>query len=340
MVNNRINIGIDAGDYFPGVLINSGIQRLVAHFIEKASAHYQNKFNLHSYFYQGTGRLFGSIRLPYRLWKNHDQVFLGFSGQTPYLTKFLKIKKILFIHDLGFNQYPQFFQNPAKIIAQTIRSIKIADKIVVFSASVKQELINTYPFLDPDTVKIIPAGIDHLTDIKESNLAISHKYFLYVGVVKPMKNIAGLINIYLQFLNRSVDKNIKLIIIGKKEPPYFLSLTQHKNIIYIDPVSDFDLKTYYRNALAILNNSHVEGFCYPVLEALSLGKMVITNDLPIYHEYAPFFSKLQISQSSLSFIDKMTDAVSQQNKAKDKLPPLPGRFTWRSCIDSIFQLIN
>ncbi|PIP64796.1 hypothetical protein COW96_00545, partial [Candidatus Roizmanbacteria bacterium CG22_combo_CG10-13_8_21_14_all_33_16] len=92
-------------------------------------------------------------------------------------------------------------------------------------------------------------GIDHLLSINiKSTSPLPYQYFLYVGVVKPLKNLEKLIQIYDQFLKQSPNKKIKLVIIGKAQSNYKNSLLQlinllkqEQNIIFKDVVTDAEL---------------------------------------------------------------------------------------------------
>ena len=340
----RLKIGIDAGDFNLGKPVNSGIKRIVSQVLLHLQSRYQDQVISRPYYYQNRGLLFGTLRLPYYLFKNHDQVFLAFSGQIPWLTKFLTIKKVLFLYDLGFYQYPQHFSNSQKLIQQTNRSISLADKIIVSSHTTKKQLISQFPKLDINKIAVCYLGIDHLLSINiKSTSPLPYQYFLYVGVVKPLKNLEKLIYIFSDFIKKSLNKKIKLLIIGKAQSNYKNSLLQlinllkqEQNIIFKDIVPDEKLVFYYKNCIALLNVSLVEGFCFPVLEALSLGMSVIVNNLPIYKEYTPFFSNLYISKTKNDFIKKMV-VICKNPEIKKQSINIPSQFTWKWYVQKLLE---
>lgn len=343
----KLKIGIDAGDYYPNCPINSGIKRIVSQIILRLKSHQYNDTIPHIYSFKNRGLLFGTLRLPYHLYKNHDQFFLAFSGQIPLLTRFLPIKKILFLYDLGFYQYPQHFNNPQKLIQQTNRSVQMADKIIVSSKITRNQLIKQFPNINSNKIVVCYLGIDHLHSIKILPTSpLSFQYFLYVGVIKPLKNLERLIQIYSQFIKRSPNKGIKLVIIGKAETNYKNSLLQlinilkqEQNIIFKDVVTDEELVNYYKHCIALLNVSHVEGFCFPVLETLYLSKNVIVNNLPIYKEYIPFFPNLYIAKTDNDFVKKMNEICMKPEPKKQSMN-IPTQFTWKTYVNSLFRLIN
>jgi len=343
----KLKIGIDAGDYYPNSPINSGIKRIVNQVLLQLKSQHYKEVIPHIYSFKNRGLLFGSIRLPCYLYKNHDQIFWAFSGQIPWLTKFLPINKVLFLYDLGFYQYPQRFSYPQRLIQQTNQSVKLADKIIVSSQITKDQLIKQFPNINANKISVCYLGIDHLLSINiKSTSPLPYQYFLYVGVVKPLKNLEKLIQIYDQFLKQSPNKKIKLVIIGKAQSNYKNSLLQlinllkqEQNIIFKDVVTDAELVNYYQHCIALLNVSLVEGFCFPVLEALSLGKNVIVNSLLIYKEYFTFFPNFYITKTDNNFINKMIE-ISQMTKLKKQSVNIPTQFTWKSYTNSLVSLIS
>ena len=340
----KLKIGIDAGDYYPNSPINSGIKRIVNQVLLQLKSQHYKEVIPHIYSFKNRGLLFGSIRLPCYLYKNHDQIFWAFSGQIPWLTKFLPINKVLFLYDLGFYQYPQRFSYPQRLIQQTNQSVKLADKIIVSSQITKDQLIKQFPNINANKISVCYLGIDHLLSINiKSTSPLPYQYFLYVGVVKPLKNLEKLIQIYDQFLKQSPNKKIKLVIIGKAQSNYKNSLLQlinllkqEQNIIFKDIVPDEKLVFYYKNCIALLNVSLVEGFCFPVLEALSLGMSVIVNNLPIYKEYTPFFSNLYISKTKNDFIKKMV-VICKNPEIKKQSINIPSQFTWKWYVQKLLE---
>jgi len=340
----KLKIGIDAGDYYPNSPINSGIKRIVNQVLLQLKSQHYKEVIPHIYSFKNRGLLFGSIRLPCYLYKNHDQIFWAFSGQIPWLTKFLPINKVLFLYDLGFYQYPQRFSYPQRLIQQTNQSVKLADKIIVSSQITKDQLIKQFPNINANKISVCYLGIDHLLSINiKSTSPLPYQYFLYVGVVKPLKNLEKLIQIYDQFLKQSPNKKIKLVIIGKAQSNYKNSLLQlinllkqEQNIIFKDVVTDAELVNYYQHCIALLNVSLVEGFCFPVLGALSLGMSVIVNNLPIYKEYTPFFSNLYISKTKNDFIKKMV-VICKNPEIKKQSINIPSQFTWKWYVQKLLE---
>ena len=107
--------------------------------------------------------------------------------------------------------------------------------------------------------------------------------------------------------------------------------------MFLQSVSDQELTSYYVCAMAILNTSYEEGFCYPVVEALYLGKTVIVNDLSIYKEFTPYFKRLRMTTSGEDFVRQMVLLAKQpinNTLVKQEL------FTWEHFTKEVLRLIN
>lgn len=351
-----LSIAIDAGNHVFKSTVKSGIERLVEETVRELS----KKNDVHiDYYYFGNEKIphtdpslnfhklpkkgFSQIFLPLAALKNRNTVFLGFSGHIPQMLRFFPIKKILFLHDFAFFQNPTLFQNPTSLQKQTNRSIKAASSIVVFSNYVKKQLLDfdrSIPY--HKVIKLYP-GADHLLHMIKEDMPLqcNYPYFLYVGVIKPMKQIRGLIQIFRMYIDKSKDDQTHLILIGKKEQNYFKQVILEKDYIhlqdrihFIDSVDDKKLVWYYMHARSFLNYSVDEGFCYPVLEALSLNCKCIVNNISLYEEFSMFGSKLNIAQNKEEFIDYMTTKIEDTVA----LQFVNNCFTWEDFADKLHSL--
>lgn len=116
------------------------------------------------------------------------------------------------------------------------------------------------------------------------------KVILYVGRVSPIKNLPVLI----KSLKKVRNKNKKLVIIGKYDnEPYTteykkcLKIAEKEGVLkkalFLGQVSDEMLNDFYNLADVFVIPSKHEGFCIPVVEAMSVGTPVIganTTALP------------------------------------------------------------
>lgn len=350
-------IAIDAGGLPPLGRVRNGIQRLTNSFLLKLLESKSKVFINYYYFTTSRNRVFqasanlrehrlpskffGSVSLPINIIKDKNEVFLGFSGYLPRLLSRAKINKIIFVHDLGFIKFPQYYANPNKMKQDIEFSLKYADKIVVFSDFAKEELKQQYPEVPNSKIKRIYAGTDHLLEMPVLP-QIKSDYFLYVGVIKPIKNILFLLAVFNQYVAKTKNTTTKLILVGDHEPIYLQEIinssTYNKlkhRIIFKENVTDSEIVEYYSSARALLNFSLEEGFCYPVLEALRFGKVTIVNDLSLYQEYKKYFSNLLIGKNTSGLVKLM----EQANMTKESKINLESKmFSWKSFTKQLLEL--
>lgn len=355
-----IKIGIDAGSLAPFGKVESGIKRIVNSFLKEILKKKDKNYIFNYYFFGDDKnkltsrkdklvfykklpqRFYGSLFLPLQAIKDKNDIFLGFSGNLPYLLSFSKIKKIIFLYDMGFFKFPQYYSNADKLQLLAKQAIKRADKIVVLSEQGKREILDAFPKFKTDKIIKICAGLDHFKkNIKDQKL---EKYFLYVGVIKPIKNISSIFKYFYYFLKTANADKYSLLLIGSKEKDYFNNLKRDKyylkikdKIFFRDNISDEKLVNYYLNAVAVLNFSFSEGFCFPVLEALHLGKTAIVNSLPIYDEYQRF-NRLIVGACDKEIIQLMIRSAKEANSNINKADNAD-IFTWKRFGKELLNLL-
>jgi len=118
---------------------------------------------------------------------------------------------------------------------------------------------------------------------------ISSRYFLYVGNAYPHKNLKRLIAAFQKFKSESSDKETKLILVGRKDYFYikledFISKNNLNNIQIIYTADDSLLSYLYKNAIALIVPSLMEGFGLTAVEAMSNGCLVLASDIPALKE--------------------------------------------------------
>jgi len=354
MTEENISVAVDAGDFCIGKdEVNSGITRLLKGFFYQIKKNPQKNIHYNVYYFSSKKAkntpytsykklprtAFGSLWLPYEVLKDRNDLFLGFSSHIPRLLSLSKIKKIVFLYDLGFYTYPAKYNNSYRLARMTNHSLKCANTVVTLSKYMKKVLIALSSQYSKK-IQVVYPGTDHLERLKSKK---DRKYFLYVGVIKPTKNIEELLLNFGQFLQKSSDKNYKLLLIGKKEGRYFARIKQNpiykklkRNISFVGKVSDQQLSFYYSHATAILNLSHEEGFGFPVFEALSLGKLAIVNNRPIYHEFKNKFKNLVITKNSSEVVRTMLLLTKNKNNLRTK--KISKELTWKHFANQLVQL--
>jgi glycosyltransferase involved in cell wall biosynthesis len=271
--------------------------------------------------------------------------FCALSGQT---------KKIITIHDLSFEHYPEFFSIKQRLWHKVIRPrnlIAKSIKVIADSANTKNDLINLYQ-VAAEKIKVIHPGINHelyqpmekaqskFHQIREK-YSLPEKFILYLGTLEPRKNIEGIIEAFNLAKSRNDNlKNLNLIIAGTKGWKYkrIFQLAENspfKNQIRFIGYVPEDHKPYlYNLAQLFIFPSFYEGFGLPVLEAQACGLPVIAAINSSFPEVLED-SAILINPDSLTEISQAINQIISNPELQQGLINKglqnSQRFSWHKC---------
>lgn len=147
-----------------------------------------------------------------------------------------------------------------------------------------------------------PRGITAITSNAASNLWHSQPtqsllnaqqrwlrpYLVFVGNVKPHKNIGGLLEA-LALINEEDRPDLRIV--GRRDGFFHSDETVERlagllgdKVTFTGEVSDDALVEIVRNAVALVQPSFYEGFGIPPLEAMAVGTPVLVSDIPALQE--------------------------------------------------------
>lgn len=248
----------------------------------------------------------------------------------PYFSVPILYKRpfVITIHDLIINHFPTGKAStlPSPIYYFKLMSYKYiikksaqkAQKVIAVSQATKDEIVKHLHVPDKKIV-VTYEGVDlrdkggnrEKKNIKKS---FAQKYFLYVGNAYPHKNLERLIEAFALIITEFPD--YKLILIGKED--YFYKRLRQKvkrlgieqQVIFTGYVSDDELSFYYKNAIAAIVPSLMEGFGLPGLEAMQSNCLVLASDIPvlreIYNDAAIYFSPLAVESLRVTIREVLT----------------------------------
>ena len=207
-------------------------------------------------------------------WSPHYNIPLSCSG-----------KLLVTVHDVFHLAMPQFVGGIHKrLYAKAMFSMvrNKADRIICDSGFTADELIRLTG-TDPRKITVIPLGVRRrwFTLQREAS-PHDRPYLLYVGNVKPHKNLTRLLSAFESLL-QTIPHD--LVIVGKKEG--FITgdntiaaqaMKLGKRIKFTGFFDDRRLEQYYAHAEALLMPSLYEGFGLPPLEAMACGCPVMVSN--------------------------------------------------------------
>jgi len=267
------------------------------------------------------------------------------------------IPYVISVMDLGFLKFQNQFtkKDLFQLKSWTKQAVKKARKIIAISEFTKKDIVKNYQIEKDKVVVAYPGfkktGSKSKKIIKKgtlTDLGIGTDYILYLGTMKPSKNIENLIKAFNVLISEKRIKNTKLVIAGKKGWLYQSIYDQVKKlrledkVVFTGFVTDSLAKALIKNANVFTLVSYWEGFGIPVLEAMSLGSPVVCSTagaLPEitgnaaslvnpknYHQIADEIEKvLKNKQFRVSLI--------KRGKTRSKM------FDWQTCSKIILNTI-
>ncbi len=264
-----------------------------------------------------------------------------------------KVKKILTVHDLSFEMFPEFFTfkdfwwykiiNPKKQCHQ-------AEIILTPSENTKQDLINIYKIKN-EKIKIIYPGLSSIFKAapnQNKTLELPDNYILFLGSIEPRKNILAVIDAYEKAFT-SLPLPYNLVIAGApgwKNKEIFKKIAQSplkQKINFVGYVKNEDKLELYRRAAVFVYPSFYEGFGFPVLEAMNSNIPVVASNRSSIPEITGSFAWLvdpnKPAQTSAGLIAILNDEKVKNEmitKAKEKA----ATFSWEKAARQFLEVLK
>lgn len=202
-----------------------------------------------------------------------------------------KLRKITYIHDVLFLDYPEYYSKPERIYFKQMKRLAVsANRIIAISDSEKKRLLANN-FASDARINIVYHGINNdfkpIANCDEVEIqsvinkySLPGRYLLFVGRVNIRKNLLNLVKA-LAFLD---DVSIPLLVAGEKGGVYaelerYINTEKLVNrIIFTGHLPEKDLQLVYACATIFCFPSFAEGFGLPPLEAMKCGVPVVTSN--------------------------------------------------------------
>jgi glycosyltransferase involved in cell wall biosynthesis len=233
-----------------------------------------------------------------RLWLNKQKVDLLFSP-SHYTVPILVIPRICSIMDLGYLEFSEQFEKKVfwQLKLWTAISIIVSKHIIAISHKTANDIVRHYPFASKK-ISVTHLGFDHKkfnpqipsNDVRRirQRYHIVDDYILFLGTLKPSKNVAGLLQAFS--LLTGEFPLYKLVIAGKKGWMYeqifkkVEELDLREKVIFTDYVVEQDKPPLMAGAKVFVCPSFWEGFGLIALESMASGTPVVVSDLGSFPE--------------------------------------------------------
>jgi glycosyltransferase involved in cell wall biosynthesis len=207
----------------------------------------------------------------------------------------VRCRSVVTIHDCIHLMFPQYL--PSRVAyayarTQMWAAARRSDCILTVSDASKRDILNLFN-VPPEKIVVIYNAIDAHFSVTPPEEAVArvreryqldHKFVLYVGNIKPHKNLVRLIEAFAE-LRRGDLEDLKLLIIGdeiSRLPALRRAVHRHKlhkHVRFLGYLPDDQLAVLYRLASVFVFPSLYEGFGLPPLEAMASGTPVVTSNV-------------------------------------------------------------
>lgn len=203
---------------------------------------------------------------------------------------FFKGAQMVTIHDLKYVLHPEFMGSRGKLKSIYLKNLmrhaaKHCEKLITVSEFTRNDLLKVFPHISKLAERTEVVYEAATVSMKENpeifrKFQLDKPYFLYLGELRPHKNVERVIQAFMQFKTQNAPgSDIRLIVAGKPHKSFVMPADARRDdIIFTGYVKDDDAYTLYSNALAFCLPSLYEGFGLPILEAMKCGCPVITSD--------------------------------------------------------------
>ncbi len=272
-------------------------------------------------------------------------------------------KRLVTIHDVYHLAYLDTLSMKQRIYAKVMMqtAIKKSQHIITVSQFSKKEIIKYCGAL-PDKISVIHNGVDHqhfkkledkrLLQTVREKYQLPKQFILFVGNVKPHKNLINLVKAFAKVKEKIPD--ISLVIVGKKdgfitsESDVLPFINQDQGltgrIIFTGFVDDQDLPVIYNLARLFVFPSLYEGFGLPPLEAMACGCPVLVSDrasMPeVCGEYVNYFSPTDIESIAGGLLEKLPQPEAEKQPEIQNGLARAQTFTWQQSTQAHIDLIR
>lgn len=214
---------------------------------------------------------------------------------SPYMNvPFMPVKarhRVVTLHDVFHLANPHYYSRLKRLAIKPFYyfSTRKSDRILTVSEFSKNEIIRCCGSKFAPKIKPIYNGCEiDVEKVAPANKGF--KYILFVGSIKPHKNLRNA----LHGFQKMQVKGLRFVIVGKREgfitaDTEVFGLVSELNqkeerVLFTGNISDEELYGWYAGATALVQPSFYEGFGLPVVEAMQFGLPIACSDIPVFKE--------------------------------------------------------
>jgi glycosyltransferase involved in cell wall biosynthesis len=273
------------------------------------------------------------------LWSPHYNIPVFYRG-----------KQIVTVHDVFHLAMPEYVGGfHKKLYAKFLfgRVGEKCSKIIAVSEFTRKEIVRLVG-INEEKINVIHNSVaSRWFEITKGKSPHNKPYILFVGNVKPHKNLISLLRTFNQIKN---DIFHDIVIVGKKEgfitgDRYVMETAESlgNRVFFTGLVSQDKLEQYFINAEIFVFPSLYEGFGLPPLEAMACGCPVISSNaasLPEVCGDAVLYIDPHSPEDIAEKIRQVLSDDSLRNELKRKGLERAREFSWEKCADEFWEIIK
>ncbi len=297
--------------------------------------------------------------MPY-LFQNPEKIEILFSP-SHYTVPILTIPRVVSIMDLGYLENSGQFTK--KVFWQlkywTAISIFVSKQVLTISEDSRKNIVRHYPFASK---KVKVTYLSHDLEPQDYNISqndvrrvknkysIVSDYILYLGTLKPSKNIDGLIRAFSILSKKKEFKKLQLVIAGKKGWLYesLFELVEKLNIkervIFTDFFPEDEKMALRKGAKVFVQVSHTEGFGIDTLSSLAIGTPVVVSNVGSLPEVAGDTGIVVNELNDIDIAKGIEKVLNMNQKDYNKLVQAgitqSKKFSWEKCAKETMETLE
>jgi glycosyltransferase involved in cell wall biosynthesis len=259
----------------------------------------------------------------------------------------LHSRQLTVLHDAMVYRYPESFSPLYGAVHRALgRALSRRSRIATVTDFSRREL-SQYLALRASEIDVIPnavsdaaaAQLDH--SILDRLGVRGQKFFLSVGTLKPTKNLPAAIAAF----QRMHDPDVKFVVVGDvgrafADPGIGKA---RQSIILAGRLTDGEIDTLYRNALALVFPSIYEGFGIPPLEAMARGCLVLAGNIEAVNEVcgkaAIYFDPRNVDEMAAVMARVVSGLVDKQLLQQEGYERV-AKYSWARSAQSLFAAVT
>lgn len=256
------------------------------------------------------------------------------------------------IHDVAFAAHPEGYtpHGRAYLMATTWFAVRTADRVIVPSAAVKDDLLKTFPAKGlAERVRVVPHGIsvpqplaDGECAMVRAKLGLRQPYAVMLGRVEAKKNAARAAQAVA--LVRKEHPDLQLALVGRPGAGYERmrpSFAGQPWAAELGALPDRETFALLQGASLLLFPSLAEGFGLPILESFSYGIPVVTSQGGATEEVAGGLAHLVDPRAPESIADGIRRALADTDPvAAERRRARAASFTWHAAAQKTIQVLR